>query len=158
MQARLTVSKGFVVRIQGLVLKDFNIEKVDKSQIGEISLNTLQFIMGTVESFWVPMFRNILNTVPIPLGTIISVLMFGHEWLDFKDGKLEIYDQYFILFLTPKFNIPDPDDEGIDSENESSDYDGLKKFRKKSIFGGNGNDDGVESSSFEISVNDFGMI
>lgn len=48
--------------------------------------------------------RLFFNTWNIPLGLIINDLL-GFKWFNFKETLLTYYDEYFILFTSPQFDI-----------------------------------------------------
>lgn len=50
------------------------------------------------------MLRFVLNSVSIPLGFIINNLL-GINWLNFQESILHYYDEYFILFTSPQFDL-----------------------------------------------------
>ena len=102
-QAKISVSSGLTVRIHDLHLTNFNLERIDNSHIGGIGINILKFFVTMFDTFGTPLLRFILNYTPLPLGTLINLWFWGKEWFNFKDSKLDCYDQYFILYSTPKF-------------------------------------------------------
>ena len=152
-QANLSAKEGLEIWVLNLEMEDFNIEKVDHSSIGEIDMTSFTFYVGLFEAFGVPLLRHILNTFPIPLGYLISILFFDEEWVDFDESRLDAHEQYFILFTTPRFNFPD------DGEKKNVRRSPFKAYQKRSGMARSiENLLGINNDPIEISADSFDRI
>lgn len=84
---------------------DLNIDKVEKSNIGEVDVATQKIIIQIFEPFIVLFISSFLDVVKIPLGAMLFDFL-GIDWLNLDETILELYENYFILFTSPKFNFP----------------------------------------------------
>lgn len=82
-----------------------NVDKVENSSIGEIDIQTEKTLVEVFEPFIVLFISSFLDVVKIPLGEMLFSFL-GIDWLNLDETVLEIYENYFILFTSPKFNFP----------------------------------------------------
>ena len=82
---------------------DFNIDKIVDSEIGDIiGVSIIKALIGLFEGF----IKNLLNLVTsrgFSLKWIFSLLHL--TWLTLEETLLAPYDGYFILYVTPSFNL-----------------------------------------------------
>ena len=103
LQALLLIDQGLVISVKDLHF-DFNIEKIINSQIGNIPTGFFTFVIQILQPLLVSLLRLVLNNVSIPLGFIINNLL-GINWLNFQKSVLHYYNEYFILFTSPQFDL-----------------------------------------------------
>ena len=112
MAAKVKIEENLVISLRDIQLT-LNIDSIQNSTIGEIDVGTYSTLIGLFEPFIVAVARAFLNNVKIPVGFLIANFL-GIDWFNFDKTLLTIYDQYFILFSSPKFNFPDdPTEEEI---------------------------------------------
>lgn len=80
------IEENLVISVRDLEL-DANIDKIEKSTIGDVDVGTQKLLIQLFEPAVVALTRGFLNVVKIPLGFLIADL-FGIAWFNFDKTVL----------------------------------------------------------------------
>lgn len=84
--AKAKIEENLLISLRDLEL-DANIDKIEKSTIGDVDVGTQKLIIQLLEPVVVAVTRGFLNVVKIPLGVLIADV-FGIAWFNFDKTVL----------------------------------------------------------------------
>ncbi len=98
---QIKIDPGLVIRINDLQF-EFNLQEITDSQIGTVYIWGLK-IMFTIFSSFIQTSVALLFSQGFPMGWILD--FFHLDFVDLQTAELRPFDQYYIFFVKPKFNL-----------------------------------------------------